>query len=297
MLKENLNDFLFFMVLAREGSFTKASAILGMSQSALSHAIKALEHRLQLRLFNRTTRSVSLTDAGERLLQMVEPKFSTLEDELHELSEDYNKPTGSIRISSPDYASQHIVWPAVKRFAKAYPDINVEINIENRMTDIVAERYDAGVRLGDQVAKDMVAVRISADMRLLVVCSPSYLADKSMPSEPDDLTSHECINLRLNTNGGLYAWEFEKQGKVAKVRVKGQLAFNTTNQMLEAALDSFGFAYLPDDLVKTHIESGRLICVLDDWCPVNTGFHLYYPSRRQHKVAFTLFVDALRYKS
>lgn len=297
MLKENINEFLLFIALAQEGSFTKAAAKLGMSQSALSHAIKALEERIKLRLFNRTTRSVSLSDAGERLLTIIEPRFTEIEDELQLLKEDYHKAAGNIRLSSSDYATQYIIWPVVKQFAKEYPDIKVEINVENKLTDIVAERYDAGVRFGDQVAKDMIAVRISPDIRFLIVCTPAYLEGKSEPLIPDDLLKHQCINMRLNSNGGMYAWEFERDGKNSKLRVNGQFAFNSPNQVLDATLDNFGFAYLPDTMVNKYLEAGQLVSVLKEWSPLTPGLHLYYPSRRQHKLAFMLLLKALHYKS
>ena len=297
MLKENINEFLLFIALAQEGSFTKAAAKLGMSQSALSHAIKALEERIKLRLFNRTTRSVSLSDAGERLLTIIEPRFTEIEDELQLLNEDYHKAAGNIRLSSSDYATQYIIWPVVKQFAKEYPDIKVEINVENKLTDIVTERYDAGVRFGDQVAKDMIAVRISPDIRFLIVCTPAYLEGKSEPLIPDDLLKHQCINMRLNSNGGMYAWEFERDGKNSKLRVNGQFAFNSPNQVLDATLDNFGFAYLPDTMVNKYLEAGQLVSVLKEWSPLTPGLHLYYPSRRQHKLAFMLLLKALHYKS
>ena len=296
MLKENINEFLLFIALAQEGSFTKAAAKLGMSQSALSHAIKALEERIKLRLFNRTTRSVSLSDAGERLLAIIEPRFTEIEDELQLLNEDYHKAAGNIRLSSSDYATQYIIWPVVKQFAKEYPDIKVEINVENKLTDIVAERYDAGVRFGDQVAKDMIAVRISPDIRFLIVCTPAYLEGKSEPLIPDDLLKHQCINMRLNSNGGMYTWEFERDGKSSKLRVNGQFAFNSPNQVLDATLDNFGFAYLPDTMVNKYLEADQLVCVLKEWSPLTPGLHLYYPSRRQHKLAFMLLLKALHYK-
>ncbi len=296
MLKENINEFLLFIALAQEGSFTKAAAKLGMSQSALSHAIKALEERIKLRLFNRTTRSVSLSDAGERLLTIIEPRFTEIEDELQLLKEDYHKAAGNIRLSSSDYATQYIIWPVVKQFAKEYPDIKVEINVENKLTDIVAERYDAGVRFGDQVAKDMIAVRISPDIRFLIVCTPAYLEGKSEPLIPDDLLKHQCINMRLNSNGGMYAWEFERDGKHSRLRVNGQFAFNSPNQVLDATLDNFGFAYLPDTMVNKYLEAGQLVSVLKEWSPLTPGLHLYYPSRRQHKLAFMLLLKALNYK-
>ncbi len=295
MLKENINDFFFFTTLAHEASFTKAAAKLGLSQSALSHAIKSLENRLEIRLFNRTTRSVSLTDAGERLLQMLEPLFNELEDELQLLRNDNNKPSGTIRISSSDFATKDVLWPVIKEFARKYPDIHIEINSDNRLTDIVSERFDAGVRSGDQVAKDMIAVRISPDIRFAVVCAPEYLQDKAIPQSPEELVNYSCINLRLNTQGGLYAWEFKKDNKTMNVRVKGAFTFNTSAQMLEAALDGFGFAFVPEPAAMPYIRDGRLISVLQEWCPKENGLYLYYPSRHQHKIAFRLLVDALRY--
>lgn len=295
MLKENMNDFLFFIVLAREESFTKAAAQLGISQSALSHAIKGLETRMNIRLFNRTTRSCALTEAGERLFKMVTPRFMELEDELAQLKNEYNEPVGTIRITASDSIAETLLWPAVKRFSQKYPAIQIEINAENRLTDIVAERFDAGVRMGDQIDKDMVAVKISHEVRFAVVCSPEYLQNKAKPLHPTDLLDHECINLRLNSLGGNYAWEFSKDDKAVNVRVKGRFTFNTTRQLLTAALDGFGFAYLSDTLVEPYLKTGQLIRVLEDWCPPQPPFYLYYPSRHQHREAFRLFMEELRY--
>jgi DNA-binding transcriptional LysR family regulator len=275
MPRQNVNDLLAFLAVAKERSFTRAAAKLGVSQSALSHTVRGLEERLGLRLLSRTTRSVAPTEAGERLLHSVGPRFDEIDAE---------------------HGADSILWPALAKLLPQYPDIKVEIIIDYGLTDIVAERYDAGVRLGEQVAKDMIAVRIGPDMRMAVVGAPSYFARRSMPKKPQDLTAHDCINLRLPTYGGLYAWEFEKRGRELKVRVEGQLVFNNIALRLNAALAGCGLTYLPEDQVKTHLADGRLIRVLDDWCPPFSGYHLYYPSRRQPTPAFALLVDALRYR-
>ena len=297
MLKENINDLLSFLVVAQERSFTKAAAKLGVSQSALSHSIRGLEERLNLRLLNRTTRSVSLTEAGERLRQTLSPRIDEIEDELHNLSEVHNGASGSIRITAPEYAAHNVLWPVLEKFLIQYPDINVEVNIENSFTDIVAERYDAGIRLGEQVAKDMVAARISPDLRMAVIGTPAYFANREIPIMPEDLHQHKGIKLRPAATGGIYAWEFEKEGRKINVRVDGQVIFNTTVQCINAALAGLGLAYVPENLIKEHIQQGRLIQVLEDWCPVFTGFHLYYPSRKQHTKAFVLLLEALRYRN
>jgi len=296
MKRENVNDLLAFLAVARERSFTKAAAKLGVSQSALSHTVRGLEARLGLRLLTRTTRSVSPTEAGERLLQTVGHRFEEIEAELEALSELRDKPAGTIRISAGEHAVNVILSPALTKFLPRYPDIKVEITIDHALTDIVAQRYDAGVRSGEQVAKDMIAVRIGPDMRMAVVGAPSYFAKRSPPKKPQDLTEHNCINLRLPTYGGLYAWEFEKGGRELKVRVEGQLVLNTTTQMLNAALAGLGLAYVPQDLAQPHLDMGLLSRVLEDWCPPYSGYHLYYPSRRQSSPAFALLVDALRYR-
>jgi DNA-binding transcriptional LysR family regulator len=297
MQRENFNDILAFLAVAQERSFTRAAAKLGISQSALSHTITGLEARLGLRLLTRTTRSVSPTEAGERLLLTVGHRFEEIETELQALSELREKPAGTIRITATDYAADTILWPKLARFLREYPDIKIEIIIDYGLTDIVAQRYDAGVRSGEQVAKDMIAVRIGPDMRMAVVGAPSYFAHRSQPKKPHDLNDHSCINLRLPTHGGLYAWEFEKDGRELKVRVEGQLVFNGTFQMLNAALAGFGLAYVPEDLAQPHVAKGRLKQVLEAWCPLFSGYHLYYPSRRQSSTAFALLVDALRYRS
>src|SRR5467141_1775398 len=296
MRRENVNDLLAFLAVARERSFTKAAAKLGVSQSALSHTIRGLEARLGLRLLARTTRSVAPTEAGERLLRALGPRFDEIQAELAGLSELRDKPAGTIRITSGEHAAEAILWPALAKLLPRYPDIKVELIIDHGLTDIVAQRYDAGVRLGEQVAKDMIAVRIGPDMRMAVVGAPSYFAKRSPPKKPQDLTEHNCINLRLPTYGGLYAWEFEKGDRELKVRVEGQLVLNSTTQMLNAALAGLGLAYVPQDLAQPHLDKGLLSRVIEDWCPPYSGYHLYYPSRRQSSPAFALLVDALRYR-
>jgi len=296
MARGNLNDLLAFLAVARERSFTKAAAKLGVSTSALSHTIRGLEARLGLRLLTRTTRSVSPTQAGERLLLTVAPRVDEIDAELAALAELREKPAGTIRITAHEHAVNTVLRPALKKFLPRYPDIKVEIVVDYGLTDIVAQRYDAGVRSGEQVAKDMIAVRIGPDMRSAVVGAPSYFAKRPMPKKPQELTEHNCINLRLPTRGGLYAWEFEKGGREINVRVDGQLIFNGTPQMLDAALDGLGLAYVPEDLVQKHLAEGRLKRVLEDWCPSYPGYHLYYASRRSSP-AFALLVEALRYRA
>jgi DNA-binding transcriptional LysR family regulator len=296
MPRESFNDLLAFLAVAKERSFTRAAAKMGVSQSALSHTIRGLEERLGLRLLTRTTRSVSPTVAGERLLHTLDPRFEEIDAELAALSELREKPAGTIRITATDYAADTILWPKLTKFLRQYPDIKVEIIIDYVLTDIVAQRFDAGVRSGELVAKDMIAARIGPDMRMAVVGAPSYFAKRSPPKRPQDLIGHNCINLRLPTYGGLYAWEFEKGKRELKVHVEGQLVFNSTFQMLNAALAGFGLAYVPEDLVQPHLAKGRLNRVLEDWCPPFSGYHLYYPSRRQSSPAFALLVDALRYR-
>jgi len=296
MLRDNLNDVLAFLTVARERSFTRAAAQLGVSQSALSHAMRGLEARLGLRLLARTTRSVAPTEAGERLLRALGPRFEEIETELAGLSELRDKPAGTVRITAGEHAAEAILWPALSKLLPRYPDIKVELIIDYGLTDIVAERYDAGVRLGEQVAKDMIAVRIGPDFRMAVVGAPSYFASRPKPKVPQDLTAHACINMRLPTYGGIYAWEFEKRGRALKVRVEGQLVFNNIALRVNAALSGLGLAYLPEGQVQAHLAGGRLVRVLADWCPAFSGYHLYYPSRRQTAPAFALLVDALRYR-
>ncbi|WIM09210.1 LysR family transcriptional regulator [Enhydrobacter sp.] len=296
MPRGNLNDLLAFLAVARERSFTRAAAKLGVSQSALSHTVRALEARLGVRLLTRTTRSVSPTEAGDRLLQKLGPRFDEIEAELEALSELREKPAGTFRITATDYAADRLLLPRLARLLHEYPDIKVEIVIDYGLTDIVAERYDAGVRHGEQVAKDMIAVRIGPHMRMAVVGSPSYFETRPIPEKPQDLVAHNCINLRLPTHGGLYAWEFEKGDHELRVRVDGQLVCSGAMQMLNAALAGLGLAYIPEDLAEPHLAAGRLKRVLGDWCPPFAGYHLYYPSRRQSSAAFALLVDALRHR-
>ena len=287
---------LFFLAVNRERSFTRAAAKLGVSQSALSHAIRGLETRLGVRLLARTTRSVSPTDAGERLLRTLGPRFDEIETELAGLSELRDKPAGTLRITTGEHAAESILWPALEKLLGRYPDIKVELIIDYGLTDIVAERYDAGVRLGEQVAKDMIAVRIGPDFRMEVVGSPSYFAKRPKPKKPQDLTAHDCVNLRLPTYGGIYPWEFEKRGRALKVRVEGQLVFNNIAMRLKAVRAGLGLAYVPEDQVKADVAEDRLVRVLEDWCAPFSGYHLYYPSRRQPTQAFALLVEALRYR-
>ncbi|QND63372.1 LysR family transcriptional regulator [Mesorhizobium loti] len=296
MPRDNLNELTAFLAVAREESFTRAAAKLGVSQSALSHTVRTLEERLGVRLLTRTTRSVSPTEAGDRLARTIGPRLDEIETELAALSALREKPAGTIRITAGEHAADAILWPAISRLLPDYPDIRIEIIVDYGLTDIVAERYDAGVRLGEQVARDMIAVRIGPDMRMAVVGSPAYFATRPKPRVPQDLTAHNCINLRLPTYGGLYAWEFEKAGRELKVRVEGQLVFNTAALRMNAVLAGLGLAYLPEDQARTRLASGELVRVLADWCAPFPGYHLYYPSRRQATPAFSLLVDALRYR-
>ena len=297
MLRENIHDLLAFQAVAQERSFTKAAAKLGVSQSALSHTIRALEGRLGVRLLARTTRSVAPTEAGERLLTTMGPRLDEIETELSFLTAQQGKPAGTIRITASGHAANAVLWPKLPKFLREYPDINVEIVIDYGLTDIVAERYDAGVRFGEQVEKDMIAVRIGPDTSLAVVGAQSYFKNRKRPETPQELMEHECVNQRLPTYGGFYAWEFEKDGHELRVRVEGQLVVNSDELLLKAALAGVGLCYVPIDLVEDHIAKGRLIHVLEDWSPPFTGYHLYYPSRRQSTPAFALLVDALRHKN
>jgi DNA-binding transcriptional LysR family regulator len=296
MRRPELADLNAFVVVAEERSFTRAAAKLGTSQSALSFTIRRLEARLGVRLLTRTTRSVAPTEAGERLLRTLSPALDTIGAALARLSELRDRPAGTIRITAGEHAAEAVLWPALASLLPRYPDIKVELIIDYGLTDIVAERYDAGVRLGEQVAKDMIAVPIGPDLRMAVVGAPSYFEGRPAPRKPQDLTTHDCINLRLPTHGGIYAWEFEKRGRELKVRVDGQLVFNNLAMRVNAALAGRGLAYLPEDRVHTHLTEGRLIRVLDDWCAPFSGYHLYYPSRRQTTPAFALLVNALRFR-
>jgi DNA-binding transcriptional LysR family regulator len=296
MARQTVNDLIAFLAVARERSFTGAAAKLGVSQSALSHTVRGLEARLGMRLLTRTTRSVAPTEVGERLLRTVGPRFEAIEAELAALSELRDKPAGTIRVTTGEHSAHTILWPTLERLLPDYPDITVEVVIDNGLINIVAERYDAGIRLGEQVEKDMIAVRIGPDLRMAVVGAPAYFAGRQKPRTPQDLTEHRCINLRLPTRGGLYAWEFEKGARAMKVRVEGQVVSNTSALTLRAALAGLGLAYVPEDRVESAIGDGRLVRVLADWCPPFPGYHLYYPSRRQHAPAFAVLVEALRYR-
>lgn len=296
MARENYNDLLAFLMVARERSFTRAAAQLGVSQSALSHTVRGLEERLGLRLLARTTRSVSPTEAGARLVQALEPRLQEIDSELAALSALRDTPAGNIRITAAEHAATTILWPRLQQLSMDYPDIKIEIIVDYALTDIVEQRFDAGVRLGDQVARDMIAMRISPDLRMVVVGAPNYFARRSQPQSPQQLAEHQCINLRLPTHGGLYAWEFERDGHKFNVRVDGQWIFNSSAPMLRAALAGVGLAYLPEDMVEPHLEDGSLKQVLKRWCPLFPGYYLYYPSRRQPSPAFMLVLEALRYR-
>lgn len=293
---QNFNDLAAFATVARERSFTRAAAKLGVSPSALSQTIRNLEERLGLRLLTRTTRSVASTEAGERLLRTVAPRFEEIEAELAALSELREKPAGTVRITAGEHPAISVLQPALKRFLPEYPDIQIEIIIDYGLTDIVSEGYDAGVRMGEQVAKDMIAVRIGPDMRMAVVGSPAYFEQYSLPQTPQDLAAHKCINIRLPTYGGLFPWGLEKDDREVKVRGEGQLVFNSLGMRLSSALDGLGVAYIPEDQVLPYIAEGQLVRVLEDWCPKFPGYHLYYPSRRHSSPALTLLIENLRYR-
>ncbi|MGJ4947809.1 LysR family transcriptional regulator [Bradyrhizobium sp. HKCCYLS20291] len=297
MNRDDASDLIAFLAVARERNFTRAAAKLGMTQSALSQIIRGLEERLGIRLLNRTTRSVTPTQAGERLFLSVGPKFADMDTDLAELSRFREKPAGTVRLTATEYAAAEILLPALRKILPRYPDIHVEVIVDYGLTNIVAQQVDAGIRPGELVAKDMIAVRVSPDLRMAVVASPAYFADRKRPKTPQELTQHNCLNLRLPTHGGsLYAWEFEKNGRELNVRVDGQLVFNSAALLLDGALGGFGLAYLMEGHVQRHVSDGRLVRVLADWCPPFTGYHLYYPSRRQPSPAFTLLVEALRYR-
>lgn len=296
MRRENVNDYLAFIAVAREQSFTKAAAQLGVSQSALSYTVRTLEARLGLRLLTRTTRSVSVTEAGERLLNSIGPHFDQIESEITALSGMRDKPAGTVRITTVEHAAETILWPKLTPLLLDYPDINIEIISEYGLKDIVADRYDAGVRLGEQVDKDMISVPLARNFCFAVVGAPSYFEGRQLPLTPHDLTEHSCIKLRLPTHGGFYLWEFDKDGRELKVCIEGRVAFSTLSMMRQAALDGLGLAYLPEDQVEGAIDEGRLVRVLADWSPPRPAYHLYYPTRRQHSPAFALVLQALRYR-
>lgn len=296
MQREDLADLCAFMAVADERSFTRAAARLGTSQSSLSHTIRRLEARLGMRLLVRTTRSVAPTQAGDRLLATLRPALTRIDDELASLADLRERPAGTIRITTSRHAADTVLWPVLERLLPDYPDITVELDIDSGLTDIVTERFDAGVRLGEALAQDMIAVRIGPELRMIVVAAPRYLAANPAPQTPQDLARHRCINQRLQSAGGLYAWELEKDGRALRVRVEGQLIFNDTAMIAEAAAAGFGLAFVMHNDVTAYLADGRLVQVLADWCPSFPGYHLYYPSRRQPSAAFSLLVDALRHR-
>jgi DNA-binding transcriptional LysR family regulator len=296
MRRDELGDLTAFLAVAEERSFTRAAARLGTSQSSLSQTVRRLETRLGLRLLARTTRSVAATEAGDQLIETLRPAFDEIDAKLTALSELREKPAGTIRITTSQHAAETILWPAVARLLLNYPDLRMELSIDATLTDVVAERYDAGVRLGEQVAKDMIAVRIGPDMRMAIVGAPSYFAERPAPKTPHDLNHHTCINIRLPTLGGLYPWEFRKNGRELNVRVDGRLVFNEMPMVLRAAIEGFGLACVLEEQAAHLIAEGRLVRVLADWCPPFSGYHLYYPSRRQLSPAFAVLVEALRYR-
>ena len=294
MARENFNDILVFLAVARERSFTRAAAKLGVSQSALSHTIRDLESRLGIRLLTRTTRSVSMTEAGEDLFRTAAPRVEEIDAKLSALSESRERPAGIVRITATDHAIDAIVWPKVRRVLRDYPEIQVEMTVDYGLVDIVEDRYDMGIRFGDQVAKDMIAVRISADIRMAIVGSLAYFERRQLPRSPEDLLKHDCIALRLTTTKGLYAWELQKGKRSVQTRVSGQTIFNSQPQMIRAAIDGYGLAFVPEDAVLPHIQSGELRPVMRDWCPAFPGLHAYYPSRRQSSKAFSVVLEALK---
>lgn len=296
MLKENFNDLWYLIVVARERSFTRAAAKLGVSQSALSHAIRGLEARLGVRLLTRTTRSVAPTDAGEALIASIGPRFDEIETDLVALTDRRDRVAGTLRITAGEHALSSTLWPLLKPFLKAWPDVNLELDTDNTLTDIVSDRFDAGVRLGDQIARDMVAVRIGPDWRMVVVGAPNYFAVHGKPETPTDLQQHRCINMRLPTHGGVYPWEFSRDGQPLRIRVEGQLIFNNLNARVEAAIAGLGLACVPEDCVSKAVATGMLEKVLDPWCEPFSGYHLYYPSRKQHTAAFARLLDAVRWQ-
>lgn len=297
MARENYNDLVAFLAVARERSFTRAAAKLGVSQSALSHTVRGLEERLGLRLLTRTTRSVSATEAGQQLIDSLSPSFEQIESAIAAVGELRDRPSGTIRITTSAHAARHRLWPVLSALLEAHPDIKAEVVSDSMLVDIAADGFDAGIRLGEQIAKDMVAVRIGPPLRMAAVASPAYLKGHPRVEVPQDLIQHDCINLRFLTRGNLYAWEFEKDGHPLNVGVDGRLTFNAPDQIVQAAIEGFGIAFLPDDIVAAELGDGRLTRLLADWCPPFPGYHLYYPSRRQHSAAFALLVEALRERS
>jgi len=293
----DFSELAAFIAVAEAGSFTRAAAKLGLSQSAVSYSVRMLEQKLGVRLISRTTRSLSLTDAGQRMLRNLRPSFENIENEIAAISALRDKPTGTIRVTTFRYAATSVLWPVVTKFLAEYPDIEMEIIVDEGLTDIVADRFDAGIRIGEQVQKDMIAVRVGPDLRMAVVGSPSYFAKRGVPETPRDLGNHLGVSYRQTTGGGIYAWEFERDGEELQVRMNGPLIMNDGLMLEAAALDGLALAYTFENQVAQYVEDGRLVRVLEDWCPPFSGYHLYYPSRRQHTAAFALFVEALRYRS
>lgn len=295
MARENLNELMAFIVVAREKSFTKAAAHLGISQSALSHSMRSLESRLEMKLLTRTTRSISLTDIGQSMLDDLGPCIDGIQGKLQSLKELNSKTAGTVRISTSDYALSSVIWPKLEPLIKEYPDITLELIDDYALTDIVSGRFDAGTRLGEQISDGMISVRIGPDVRFAVVGSPGYFSQHGYPLHPHELSEHRCINLRFPTHGNLYVWEFEKEGKSLNVKVNGQLVFSRIYQNLQAAIDGYGLAHVPRDIAEKKIASGELISVLEDWCPYWEGFYIYYPANRNHSKAFQMVIDALRH--
>ncbi|WP_312706886.1 LysR family transcriptional regulator [Stenotrophomonas sp.] len=296
MAKRNFNDLLAFVTVAREGSFTRAAVAMGVSQSALSQTIKSLEERLQIRLLTRTTRSVSATPEGERLLSAIGTRFDEIEAELDALTTLRAEPAGSLRITCGEHVLGNLLLPRLMPVMRRYPDVNIEFEVHYGLRDIVSERFDAGVRLGESIDRDMIALPIGPPLRMAAVASPAYFDAHPIPRSPEDLSAHRCINIRLPTNGGLYVWEFEQGDRRINVRVEGQAIFNTSPHIVMAALEGLGVAFLPEEEFAPHVEQGRLVRVLEDWCPPFPGYHLYYPSRKQHSPAFSLVIEALRFR-
>jgi DNA-binding transcriptional LysR family regulator len=296
MPKQDFNDLLWFLAVAKERSFTKAAARLGIAQSTLSHTIKRLEARMGIRLLARTTRNVALTEAGERLRESLSPRIDEIEADIAALMSFRDKPSGTIRMTLSDHAMASVVWPKLQPVLKAYPDIKLELSLDTGFRNIVEDGFDAGVRLGERVEKDMIAVRIGPDWRLVAIGSPAYFATRPIPKHPEDLVGHDCINMRQPTAGGLYAWEFGKDGQELRVKVNGQLTFNDSYAMVEPALSGYGIAYVPESIVADHIKSGKLTQVLDEWSPFFDGYFIYYPSRRQNSAAFKVILDAVRHR-
>ncbi len=296
MRREDLGDLNAFVAVAEERSFTRAAARLGVSQSALSHTVRRLEERLGVRLLTRTTRNVAPTEAGRSLLVTLGPALDGIAAQLAAITELRDKPSGTLRITASEHAARSVLWPALERLLPHHRDVHVELSLDSGLRDIVEGRFDAGVRLGEALAKDMVAVRIGPDLRMAVVGSPAYFADRAAPLTPDELAGHRCINLRLLSAGTFYAWELEKDGREVRVRVDGQLAFDDVDMIVRAAVSGFGLGFVMEDVVREHVATGRLVRVLEDWCPSFPGYHLYYPSRRQPSAAFSLLVEALRFR-